>query len=140
MNSISISPNLNSITLSSLENIKVAIRVRPFLKSESTNDNIIFTDPQDDRKIKLIKSENCFEGFYDKIYSARSSQDDLFKFVRNSVEDVLNGINSTIFTYGQTGSGKTYTMFGSDWTLNEESEVYSQVKANLVYDHHNFIK
>jgi hypothetical protein len=133
--------SLNSNSqIQSLENIKVAIRVRPFLKSEQSNENIIFTDSTDDRKIQLMKSENCFEGYYDKIYTARNSQDDIFKFVKDSIEDVLSGINSTIFTYGQTGSGKTYTMFGSDWTLNEESEIYSQVKANLAYDKHDFIK
>ena len=30
----------------------------------------------------------------------------------DSVSDVINGFNSTMFAYGQTGSGKTYTMFG----------------------------
>lgn len=129
-----------SMNLNSLENIKVAIRIRPFLKSESPSDNIIYTDQSDDRKIKLIKSENCFEGYYDKIYTGKSSQEDVYKYVKDSIEDVQNGINSTIFTYGQTGSGKTYTMFGSDWTLNEGSDMYSKVKANLVYDKHNFIK
>lgn len=32
-----------------------------------------------------------------------------------SVNDVTNGFNSTIFAYGQTGSGKTFTMFGPHW-------------------------
>jgi kinesin family protein 5 len=30
-----------------------------------------------------------------------------------TIIDVLNGYNGTIFAYGQTGSGKTYTMFGN---------------------------
>ena len=32
--------------------------------------------------------------------------------VKLSIEDVLQGFNSTIFAYGQTGSGKSHTMFG----------------------------
>lgn len=36
-------------------------------------------------------------------------------WVVDSVNDVTNGFNSTIFAYGQTGSGKTFTMFGPHW-------------------------
>ena len=32
---------------------------------------------------------------------------------KETIEDVLNGYNGTIFAYGQTGSGKTHTMYGS---------------------------
>ena len=35
-----------------------------------------------------------------------------------TINDVLNGYNGTIFAYGQTGSGKTYTMFGE--ILNDQ--------------------
>ena len=31
---------------------------------------------------------------------------------KETVEDVLNGYNGTIFAFGQTGSGKTFTMNG----------------------------
>jgi kinesin family protein 5 len=34
--------------------------------------------------------------------------------VQETVDDVLNGVNGTVFAYGQTGSGKTYTMMGQD--------------------------
>ena len=38
-------------------------------------------------------------------------QQDVFLYgVQDTVDDVLNGFNGTIFAYGQTGSGKTYTM------------------------------
>lgn len=33
---------------------------------------------------------------------------------KETVDDVLQGYNGTIFAYGQTGSGKTYTMMGPD--------------------------
>ena len=34
-----------------------------------------------------------------------------------TISDVLDGYNGTIFTYGQTGSGKTHTLVGDimDW-------------------------
>ena len=38
--------------------------------------------------------------------------------------------NCTILTYGQTGSGKTYTMFGGDWSFND-NEIFSEKKKNL---------
>jgi kinesin family protein 5 len=34
--------------------------------------------------------------------------------IANTVEDILNGYNGTVFAYGQTGAGKSYTMMGSD--------------------------
>lgn len=42
-----------------------------------------------------------------------SQQADIFDFsIRNTVEDVMNGYNGTVFAYGQTGAGKSYTMMG----------------------------
>jgi len=123
-----------------LESIKVCIRIRPFLKHENSDESVIEYEPHDTRKIKLRKSENCFEGYFDEIFPSNTKQEEIFNFVKDSICDVINGINSTIFTYGQTGSGKTYTMFGSDWTLNEQFELYPQIRANLAYDSHNFIK
>ena len=40
-------------------------------------------------------------------------KDEIYNSIgRETIEDVLNGYNGTIFTYGQTSSGKTYTMYG----------------------------
>lgn len=40
-------------------------------------------------------------------------QDEVLDAVaRPVIEDVLNGVNGTIFAYGQTGSGKTFTITG----------------------------
>lgn len=44
-----------------------------------------------------------------------SRQQDVFNFsIRNTVDDILNGYNGTVFAYGQTGAGKSYTMMGSN--------------------------
>lgn len=43
-------------------------------------------------------------------------QQDVFEFgIKETVNDVINGYNGTIFAYGQTGSGKTFTMMVSPW-------------------------
>ena len=34
---------------------------------------------------------------------------------KETVNDIMEGYNGTIFAYGQTGSGKTYTMYGQDF-------------------------
>lgn len=42
-----------------------------------------------------------------------TQQAEIYEFLgRETIEDVLNGYNGTIFAYGQTGSGKTHTMYG----------------------------
>lgn len=44
-----------------------------------------------------------------------SQQKDVFDFsIRNTVDDILNGYNGTVFAYGQTGAGKSYTMMGTN--------------------------
>lgn len=48
---------------------------------------------------------------FDRVFPMHTPQVDIFEYsIKNTVEDVLQGYNGTIFAYGQTGSGKTYTM------------------------------
>lgn len=48
---------------------------------------------------------------FDRVFDISSRQTDVFEYgIKETVADVLNGYNGTIFAYGQTGSGKTYTM------------------------------
>jgi len=52
----------------------------------------------------------------------------------DSVQDVLNGYNSTIFAYGQTGSGKTYTMFGPHWEDNQAALMMQTSEGEFLED------
>eukprot|EP00347_Sterkiella_histriomuscorum_P005480 403356455 len=70
------------------------------------------------RTIRIEDGMHLIESKYDKVFRQTSHQNELFDFVKDSIEDVLYGFNSTIFAYGQTGSGKTYTMFGPHWEDN----------------------
>jgi hypothetical protein len=101
------------------EKIKVSIRVRPFLPKEIIKENVVSIQ---DPKIKIGKEIKFYEGTYDKVFDEKSSQFDLFEYIKNDISQVFNGINCSLFTYGQTNSGKTYTMFGSEWTGNRDFE------------------
>jgi kinesin family protein 5 len=66
-----------------------------------------------------------------------SRQSDVFDFsIRNTVDDILNGYNGTVFAYGQTGAGKSYTMMGTD--IDDESNkgiiprIVEQIFANIL--------
>lgn len=63
------------------------------------------------KTIKTIPEQNLFS--FDFVFSPSSSQNEVYAALgRPLVDDVVQGVNATIFTYGQTGSGKTYTLFG----------------------------
>ncbi len=50
---------------------------------------------------------------FDAVFEHSSAQADVYKLVAEPlVDDLLRGINCTVFAYGQTGSGKTFTMEG----------------------------
>ncbi|CAE7540320.1 KIF6 [Symbiodinium natans] len=58
-------------------------------------------------------SKTHYKFRFDGILPMKISQDEVFNQVAKPViEDVLQGINGTIFAYGQTGSGKTFTITG----------------------------
>ena len=51
---------------------------------------------------------------FDKVFTGENTtQEEVYQYsARPSIDDVLEGYNSTIFAYGQTGAGKTHTMVG----------------------------
>jgi kinesin family protein 5 len=52
---------------------------------------------------------------FDRVFHSNALQEDIFKLsAKDTVDDVLQGYNGTIFAYGQTGAGKSFTMFGPD--------------------------
>ena len=121
-----------------MEQIKVLIRIRPFLNTESELDSTISFDNADGKTIEISRNTKKFKAHFDKILSPKSTQKDVFNFIRPCISRVEEGFNCTIMTYGQTGSGKTYTMFGGDWALNEKSFDYFK-KKNFQKDKFNFI-
>lgn len=61
------------------------------------------------------------------MYDEETRQDYIFETsIKPIINQVLNGINCTIFAYGKTGTGKTYTMEG-DLKSEEYQGVISRV-------------
>ena len=90
------------------ENVRVVIRCRPPLESE-TGDEIV---------IRLDEENNCLAAVgrqftFDRVFGFESSQNDIYSLAgKQIVDSVLEGYNGTIFAYGQTGTGKTFTQSG----------------------------
>ena len=89
-------------------NVRVVCRFRPINEREKKEGGdaheLVFPNAQTVRVKGL-------EFTLDRVLES-ASQDEMFAQVKPSIEDVLNGFNSTIFAYGQTGSGKSFSMFG----------------------------
>ena len=50
---------------------------------------------------------------FDEVFGLDSRQEDVYKSVAvQTVEDLFDGFNGTIFAYGQTGAGKSFSMMG----------------------------
>ena len=65
----------------------------------------------------VLKSElsTQFQYTFDKVFDSNSKQDDIYvETTKQTVQEVLNGKNCTVFAYGSTGAGKTYTMMGTE--------------------------
>ena len=103
----------------SLERIKVAIRIRPFLSNEDSSNKIINLIPEYENSLILYKNSQKFQGTFNRIFSVDSTQKEVFNFIKPCLFNIKSGINCTILAYGQTGTGKTYTMFGKDWSYDE---------------------
>merc|ERR1711988_1377059 len=103
-------------------NIRVYIRVRPFLSSDKGVDLEGKLDPavvvkQDGVTAEIQRKEDAeiievHKWEFDKSFPCPTTQDDIFLEVSEFVQSALDGYNVCLFSYGQTGSGKTHTMQG----------------------------
>ncbi|GBP45768.1 Kinesin-like protein KIF3A [Eumeta japonica] len=108
------------VTASTVENVRVVVRVRPpdererlertpiCVTVDTTNATIGVTranaNPPEPPRIYA----------YDAVFDADTTQMDIYVQTASPiVEQVLRGYNGTILAYGQTGTGKTYTMAGA---------------------------
>ncbi|CAG9320816.1 unnamed protein product [Blepharisma stoltei] len=112
------------------ENLKVAVRVRPLLSIDRSQDTIVYFG--ENEEIRVSDGEHYISSTYNKIFRPEASQDEIFDFVSPALGQTIKGFNCTIFAYGQTGSGKTYTMFGADWEMNNPAaQIYYENGAQM---------
>lgn len=96
-------------------NIRVFVRTRPFLPSDSGDcDSAIDVSP-DEESLSIFDSRTAgsHDFRFDKVFPPSAGQDQVFDEVSDFVQSALDGYNVCLFSYGQTGSGKTHTMQGS---------------------------
>lgn len=102
-------------------NIRVICRFRPVNARERAEGADAATEHLKFIEDKMIEVGE-FQGrqpqhfTFDKVFhSPDTTQEEVYSLAaRASIDDVINGYNSTIFAYGQTGAGKSFTMFGAD--------------------------
>ncbi|AOW03746.1 P-loop containing nucleoside triphosphate hydrolase protein [Yarrowia lipolytica] len=111
-------------------NVKVVVRVRPFVKREreagaenliSMNDNSTTikppsgaaTNPRNPTEPKTFTFDRSFDSHdpSSKLFAAQNTVYD--EIGAEMLQHNFEGYNSCIFAYGQTGSGKSYTMMGT---------------------------
>lgn len=117
------------------ENIKVYIRLRPFLSVEEQEASSIDSDSCSGVIKKYTEDGRCtyysnvrkkdqafkFDGFIAPV----QTQEYIFETVaRGIVDSAISGYSGTILAYGPTNSGKTYTMRGADIDNAQEKGCY----------------
>lgn len=100
-----------------MENIKVAVRIRPLLKreiEEGEENSWVVHDKSTlslKSQIRLQSASFSFDHCFEKSTKNQVVYEEVVKPISLSC---LSGINGTVFMYGTTGSGKTFTMMGED--------------------------
>ncbi|KAK9840894.1 hypothetical protein WJX84_001731 [Apatococcus fuscideae] len=102
-----------STALSSSNNIKVIVRVRPINQKEDDAGGQTCISQTSKQALKLMTHPEPHGFTFDAVAGEDVDQEGIFQVAGQPiVENCLSGYNSCIFAYGQTGSGKTFTMLG----------------------------
>ncbi|RAH44891.1 kinesin family protein [Aspergillus brunneoviolaceus CBS 621.78] len=97
--------------------VKVAVRVRPALKPDDPNYELVpqrFQRPMvhvinpTSLAVDVPQGRKLF--VFDRVFSEAVDQDGIWEYLSDSVTSFLQGYNVSILAYGQSGAGKSYTM------------------------------
>ena len=98
-------------------NIRVVVRVRPFLESDPREELPFQFDPLDHTRIAALGLSNeqtsAMVFSFDRVFAQSAGQNQIFEEVQGLIQSCLDGYRVCLLSYGQTGSGKTFTMQGS---------------------------
>ncbi|KAK7309590.1 hypothetical protein RJT34_06443 [Clitoria ternatea] len=98
-------------------NIRVFCRCRPLNKTEISAGctTVVDFDAARDGCLGILTNGSTRKTFrFDRVYTPKDDQIDVFADASSMVISVLDGYNVCIFAYGQTGTGKTFTMEGTE--------------------------
>lgn len=126
--------NLNycpKFAMSDLDNVRVAVRIRPMAESEISRGSQVAVEKVPDTEKVLVNNTDAFT--YNFVFDGKCSQDEVYKTtVSEMIDRLFCGFNATILAYGQTGSGKTYTMGTSfDGCLDEDIGVIPRAMQDI---------
>ncbi|XP_021339883.1 centromere-associated protein E-like, partial [Mizuhopecten yessoensis] len=117
-----------------MDNIKVAIRVRPLIGRESGMVNHWIVQDNTLKPTDAVGKQGTSYTF-DRIFDELMTTYDVFDEVcKPIIAGAVQGFNGTIFAYGQSSSGKTFTMSGGAMqkgiiTLSVE-EIFATIEAS----------
>ena len=110
------------------DNVKVAIRIRPFNEKELSENPSNCLTVLESKSIILDSKPEPRTFTYDNVANEKSTQEQLFEIVGMPITtSCIRGYNGTIFAYGQTGAGKTFTIQGAG---------YDEFSSNTKHSYH----
>lgn len=117
--------------MSDLDNVRVAVRIRPLVESEVTRGSQVAVEKVAQAEKVVVNNTDAFT--YNFVFDGKNSQEDVYrKTVSEMIDRLFGGFNATILAYGQTGSGKTYTMGTSfDGCLDEDIGVIPRAMQDI---------
>ena len=104
------------------DNVRVAVRVRPFNKREvdggskccirmDKDTHATFISNPEDGTEKQFTFDYSYNSFVGPDEAEYASQETVWKDIGQDILDAsFSGYNSALIAYGQTGSGKSYSM------------------------------
>ncbi|KAI8540896.1 hypothetical protein RHMOL_Rhmol08G0021000 [Rhododendron molle] len=103
---------------------------------------VVDFDSAKDGELGILTGGSTKKNFkFDRVYTPKDDQVDVFADASPMVISVLDGYNVCIFAYGQTGTGKTFTMEGIEQnrgvnyrTLEELFRVSKERSETFSYD------
>lgn len=135
-----------------MENIQVALRVRPLnlkealhqdknywqISEKASNISLYTKNVPEISQFKRPPTKNVYSFSFDQCFSEETNTQAIYeKTIKKIVHSSLLGINGTVFMYGQTGAGKTYTMLGPRHENQIETSLstdkigcYDEIKEN----------
>ncbi|GMI68721.1 MALECTIN DOMAIN KINESIN 2 [Hibiscus trionum] len=125
-------------------NIRVFCRCRPLSKEEISAGfaQVVDFDAAKDGDLGILTGASTKKTFkFDRVYTPKDNQVDVFADALPLVTSVLDGYNVCIFAYGQTGTGKTFTMEGTNQdrgvnyrTLEELFQISKERSDSFTYN------